>query len=453
MNIARSVAIAAALVIPGTAVLSGVNKGNDVEPSPVAVSRITDRSGSSDAAGATAVKWGFMCPIAARWEDNIYAVNFTRTPDVPWDAPKPNEAPVAFWAGKPGGPWRSVLLDGPKRTYQTPVLLLGPEGRANVFTLYPGDGTLYWHQATSAANTDFQRKDIPMGWGAYLSGAIDKKGRALLVYWGNGASDPKAKGLGTINSGYKNSTLGYTLVDTRSGKSVNGIMDAPGAPYCYSQVAFNETGAHVFTIRSEVKDTLVCGTRNHYVELRYYYSPDPASRAKWKYVTIYKNQRACIQPLGIEVDPKGKVHLLYYYNEELAGGTIVPHRLIYAVSREPVTANATPEFMEQEIKSGGWDGRLFQTSNGRVHVVAYKAGTQAEWAQAPEDPLAKFGAWAPYDMTISQCRIFPISGRNGSTVGQDLEGVFIGTPNTPEQSSMFHFRLPTQASTVAGNRP
>ena len=434
------------------ALLAGAVKGDTAVPTRANVSLITDRSASSAACGPAAIKWGFMCPIVARRGDTLYAINFTRTPDTVWNTPTPIEAPVAFWAGKPGGPWRSVLLDGPKRTYQTPVLLLDPQGRANVFTLKPADGTLCWYRAGSAENADFHRTDIKMGWGAYLGGAIDKTGRALLVYWGNGASDPKATGLGQINSGYAHSTIGYTLVDTRSGKTVVGALDAPGAPYCYSHVAFNETGAHLLTIRSEVKDTILCGTRNHYVDLRYYYSPDPASGAKWRHVTIYNNQRACIQPLGLEVDKTGRVHLLYNYTEQTAEGTIVPHRLVYAVSKEPVSANHTPEFDNQEIKSGGWDGRLFQTKSGRLYVVAYKAGTSAEWVEAPASPTEKFGSWNLSDLTVSQCRIFPLSARNGSTPGEEIEGVFIGTPNAPERSSMFHFRLPVRPAKAAAAR-
>src|SRR5690349_18897466 len=58
---------------------------------------ITDHSGASEAAGTTCVKWGFMCSIAARHGESLYALNFTRSPDTPWDARTPNEAPVAFW--------------------------------------------------------------------------------------------------------------------------------------------------------------------------------------------------------------------------------------------------------------------------------------------------------------------------------------------------------------------
>src|SRR3954447_5960563 len=86
---------------------------------------VTDRSASSHACGPGAIRWGFMQCIVARHGENVYAINFTRPPDVAWDVALPNEAPVAFWsrAGEKGL-WKSVLLDGPHRTYQTPALLL-----------------------------------------------------------------------------------------------------------------------------------------------------------------------------------------------------------------------------------------------------------------------------------------------------------------------------------------
>src|SRR5579862_1112831 len=163
---------------------------------------ITDRSGASAAAGPTAVKWGFMCSIAARHNKSLYAINFTRTQDVAWDVKEPNEAPVAFWKREPGGSWTSTLLDSPTRTYQTPSLLLGPDGRANVFTLKAGGDTIYWFHARDTQNSAFQCTGIPMDWGAYLAGGIDHHGRALMVYWAGYHPDPKLKGFDAMNDGY-----------------------------------------------------------------------------------------------------------------------------------------------------------------------------------------------------------------------------------------------------------
>jgi hypothetical protein len=448
MNIRRAGTVAvlgAAIIATQTAILSEVR----MEKVTPVVSLVTDRSGSSEACGPAAVKWGFMCSIAARRGDHLYAVDFARPPGIAWDTPTPNEAPIAFHALQKDGTWRSTLLDSPTRTYQTPTLLLGPDGRANVFTLHPGDGTLYWHAAEDPENTRFKRTDIKMGWGAYLGGAIDSKGRALLVYWGNGQPDPGAKGFAAMNSGYRRSTIGYTLVDTKTGKTKNGSIDAPGAPYCYSQVAFDgKGGAHVFTIRSEVKETILCGSRNHYTELHYYYTPDPASGRPWKCVTVYQNPRACIQPLGIEIDRHNRAHLLYYYTEEDFAGKIAPHRLFYAVSKQPVSAQATPEFVRHELKTGS-DGRLFQTRNGSLYVLTYRTGTAAELMQILNGPEGRFSRWTSFEMPVSQCRIFPISVRGGSTVGSDLEGAFIGAPNAPERSSIFHFRVPVSSAKAA----
>ena len=66
----------------------------------------------------------------------------------------------------------------------------------------------------------------------------------------------------------------------------------------------------------------------------------------------------------------------------------MPHRLVYAVSKEPVSAKRTPEFETQVIKSGGWDGRLFQTKSGHLYVVAYRTGPSAEWAEVPANRMA-----------------------------------------------------------------
>jgi hypothetical protein len=305
-----------------------------------------------------------------------------------------------------------------------------------------------------------------VGWGSYLGGAIDARGRALLVYWANGRSDPNKTGFEAMTGGYRRSTIGYTLVDTVKGTSVNGIIDAPGAPYCYSHVVFDRRGAHVFTVRAEVKEWLLCRSRNHYTDLRYYYTPDPASGEKWRRVTIYQDARASIQPLGMEVDPAGRVHLLYYYVREEEDGRVTPHRLVYAVSRQPVRrermpnvriwphqtalhgepGHPSPEFVQHTLKSDGWDGRLFQTRSGRIGVLAYRAGLAAEWTEVKDGIAGKFTPWVACDLTVPQCRIFPISRRSGAALTEEIEGVFLGVPNRPERHSMFHFRLPLPAA-------
>lgn len=433
---------------------------------------ITDHSGVSDCAGTTCVKWGFMCSLAARHGDSLYAINFTRPPDVAWDVKLPNEAPVAFWKREPNGSWISTLLDGPERTYQTPSLLLGPDGRANVFTLKAGGDTLYWFHGQDAQNTAFKRVGIPMDWGAYLGGGIDPRGNALMVYWANYHPKPELKGFEGMNDGYSRSTIGYTLIDTATGKHKNGTIDSPGAPYCYSQVAYAKNGAHVLTVKSLVSEFLICGSRNHYTELRYYYSPDPWSNAPWKRVTIYENPKTLLQPIGLEVDRAGYAHLLYLRRDEvpagqgdpttekqwqglhprrdtMPGGQSGPQRIIYAVSKQPLSAHATPEFVQREIKSDGWDGRLFQTRSGRLFILAYKAGTQAELAEIMEGEAGKLTPWKPVEMPVAQCRIFPIGQRGGSTLTNDIEGVFAGLPNSPVENSMYHFRLPVGKTHIA----
>jgi hypothetical protein len=390
-----------------------------------------------------------MCSIAARHGDTLYAVNFTRPPDVPWNAKLPNEAPVAFWKREPGGSWTSTLLDSPERTYQTPSLLLGPDGRANVFTLKAGGDTLYWFHGQNAQNTEFKRVGIPMDWGAYLGGGIDARGNALMVYWANYHPRPGLKDFEALNDGYSRSTIGYTLIDTTTGKHKNGTIDSPGAPYCYSQVAYAKNGAHVLTVKSLVSQFLICGSRNHYTELRYYYSPDPWSDTKWKRVTIYENPKTLLQPIGLEVDRAGYAHLLYLRRDELPDGQGGPQRVVYAVSKQPLSAHTTPEFVQHEIKSDGWDGRLFQTRRGRLFILAYRAGTQAELAEIVDGAAGKLTPWKPIEMPVAQCRIFPIGQRGGSTLTDDIEGVFAGLPNSPVENSLYHFRLPVGNTHVA----
>lgn len=387
---------------------------------------ITDRGGSSQAAGPSAIKWGFMCSLAARHGSDLYAINFTRPPGTPWNAITPNQAPIALWKRTGNGTWSSVLLDPPERTYQTPTLLLGPDGRVNVFSLHAGSGRLFWSQARDPTNKAFTCREIPIGWGAYLGGGIDAKGRALLVYWGNG-------------SNYKTSTIGYTYVDTRTGKTKNGIIDRPGAPYCYSHVEWAKAGAHVLTIRSEVNNFLINKSRNHYTELRYYYSDDPASGAPWRMTPVYRNAKATIQPVGLVVDRTGRVHLLYFFIEELPGGKSSPLRLVYAVSRKPVNGKSAPDFVKHEIKQG-WDGRLFLTRNGQVHILAYQAGKAVEYCRVVDGVAGRFTPWVPVEVEVPQVRLFPIGTRGGSTLTNDLEGVLFGMP--PHPHSMFYFRLP-----------
>jgi len=431
------------------------------DTSTLDTSLITDRSGSSEAAGPAAVKWGFMCSLAARYGDRLYAVNFTRPPGVPWDATRPNEAPIAFWSRGADGRWSSILLDSPERTYQSPSLLLGPDGRANVFALYPGSGTLHWFRSTTSDNTAFERREIKMNWGAYLGGGIDPKGRALLVYWGNGGGDPHLEGRERMRSGYRQSTIGYTLVDTLTGQSKNGVIDRPGAPYCYSHVEYGRTGAHVLTVRSEVNTFPIVGSRNHYTDLRYYYCSDPAdfrrmasgrasAGAKWRMTTVYRNERALIQPLGLVVDPAGRVHLLYYHKEELADGAVSPLKLVYAVSKEPVSAQAAPQFVHFELRYD-WDGRLYLTQDGQVHILAYQAGTALEYCRVLDGPAGRFTNWESVKTETPHSRFFPLGTRGGSTLTADLEGVYTGLAGTPAQSSMFYFRLPPPQSRTAQN--
>jgi hypothetical protein len=410
---------------------------------------ITDRSGASEAVGPSAVKWGFMCSIAARHGQSLYAINFTRTPDVAWDVRDPNEAPVAFWKQQPNGSWTSTLLDSPTRTYQTPSLLLGPDGRANVFTLKAGGDTLYWFHSQNAENSEFKCTGIPMDWGAYLGGGIDPQGRALMVYWANYHPDPTLHDYDARKDGYGRSTIGYTLIDTVTGKHKNGTMDSPGAPYCYSQVAYARNGAHVLTVKSIVSNFLISGSRNHYTELRYYYSPDPWSDTPWKHVTLYENPRTQLQPLGLEVDHAGRAHLLYIRRDEMQDGQGGPGRLFYAVSRQPLSAHSEPEFVQHEIKSDGWDGRLFQTRNGHLYILIYQSGVQAQLAEIQDGLAGKFTPWEPIEMPVQQCRIFPIGQRGGSTLTDDLEGVLVGLPGSPVQSNLYHFRFPVGKAHVA----
>ena len=185
---------------------------------------------------------------------------------------------------------------------------------------------------------------------------IDQHGMAALIYWANGA--------GEIPACYPGSKLGCILVNTATGESKNLIIDSPGAPYCYNQVFFNQTGLHILSIRSEVvPGSIICGTRNHYVDLRYYHCSDPlASNPVWQHTTIMHNDRACIQPLGNIVDPSGRVHLLYnYVVDDGHGKPAGPAKLVYAASREPASpTQEPPQFVQHELPTPG-DGRLFLT--------------------------------------------------------------------------------------------
>lgn len=430
------------------------------------VELVTDRSGASDAAGHSAVKWGFMCPIVARHGENLYAANFTRAPGEPWDLMKPIEAPIAFWKRSPSGEWRSVLLDSPDRTYQTPTLLLGPDGRANVFSLHPGHGALNWFQATDPTNSSFGLKEIDVDWGAYLSGGIDERGQALLVYWGNGRGDAGTSGYEQMSSGYRRSTIGYTLVDTVKRTSYTGIIDRPGAPFCYSHVEMDRSGAHVLTIRSEVMQTLVCGSRNHYTELRYYHASEPGPNAKWRHAVVFQGPKRQIQPLGLEVDSGGRPHVLFNYVEEGPDGKVIPHKLVYGIGTL-ASRTGKIEFNLVVLKEGGWDGRLFRVADqsfgvlaylpgrydlmhparyrdmaGQIGVLAYKTSSTAEWCELGDLAKAKSPRWTECDLGRLQCRIFPVARKSGSTLSGWLEGVFFGASNSAERSGMYAFRLP-----------
>jgi hypothetical protein len=391
------------------------------------IQQITDRSGASAACGPVAVRWGFMCPIGGRFGDHLYALNFTRPAGVAWDAPTPIEAPVAFWS-RENGKWTSVLLDAPRRTYQTPTLLLGPDGRAHVFTLHPGDSSIQWFHASGPSNTAFARTEIPIGWGSYMSGAINDKGQAALIYWANGPD-------------YSKSTLGCTLLDTTRGKYRNLTIDSPSAPYCYNQVFFDRTGLHVFGVRSEVVEgSIICGTRNHYTELRYYHCGDPLSTdPKWQHVVIAQNDRASFQPLGNVVDPSGRVHLLYLYMlDDGHGKAAGPAKLVYAASRAPVSPEHAPEFVQHELPMPG-DGRLFLTSDGAVDIVAYASGGSVYYGRVLDGVEGKFSRWKSFTPAVSLNRLFPIDARNGSTPGADLEAIFIPTIDSPQKDSLYYF--------------
>ncbi len=393
--------------------------------------QITDHSGASAACGPVAIRWGFMCPIGGRFNDHLYALNFTRTSDVAWDTPTPIEAPIAFWSRK-DGKWASVLLDSPHRTYQTPTLLLSPDGRAHVFTLHPADSSINWFHGSDPSNTKFTRTALPIGWGSYMSGAIDHRGMAALIYWANGA--------GEIPACYPDSKLGCTLVNTTSGESKNLTIDSPGAPYCYNHVFFNQTGLHVLSIRSEVvPGSILCGTRNHYVDLRYYHCSDPlASNPQWQHITIMHNDRASIQPLGNVIDSSGRVHLLYFYALDDGHGNATPSKLVYAASREPASSNKQPEFVQHELSTPG-DGRLFLTRDGAVHIIAYSSGGNAYHAHVVDGVAGKFTPWKSFTPAISMNRLFPIDMRNGSTPSDDLEAIFIPTTNVAQKNCMFYF--------------
>lgn len=412
-------------------------------PSPslrLETSRITDRGASSAAAGPSAVKWGFMCPLAARHRERLFAANFTRPPGVPWNATEPNETPVALWKRDEGGRWESVYLDSPERTYQTPTLLLGPDGRANVFTLHPGSGRLFWFAADSPRNERLALREIDAKWGAYMGGAIDRHGQALLVYWGNGAGDPSLTGRAQMEDGYRKSTIGYTFLDTRSGRHRNGVIDTPGAPYCYSHVEYASTGAHVLTVRSEVMTFKIAGSVNHYTDLRYYFCPDPARGAPWRHVSLYANPKGQVQPIGLEVDPDGRVHALYIFIEERAEGLRTPLQLYYAASIEPIGGDAPLRFARKRLAVNR-DGRLYQTRDGRIHLLAYQSGQLLEYARLLDGVAGRWTPWANVETPTPHVRFFPVGKRSGSTLTDDLEGVLLGQPGTPHESSMYHFRL------------
>ncbi|HWB53811.1 MAG TPA: hypothetical protein VG722_06450 [Tepidisphaeraceae bacterium] len=396
---------------------------------------ITDHSGASAACGPVAIRWGFMCPIGARFHDHVYALNFTRPAGVAWNALTPIETPIAFWSRNRDGKWTSVLLDGPERTYQTPTLLIDPDGRASVFTLHPADSSIQWFRANDLSNTAFTRTPIPIGWGSYMSGAINDKGEAALVYWANGA--------GPIPECYPGSKLGCTLLNTVTGRSKNIIIDSPGAPYCYNQVFYNRTGLHIFGVRSiVVPGSLICGTRNHYTELRYYHCDDPnAADPKWQHVVIAQNDRGSFQPLGNVVDPSGRVHLLYVYTlDDGHGKAAGPTKLVYAVSREPVSATQAPLFVQHELSTPG-DGRIFLTRDGAVYIVAYDSGGSVDYARVLDGVAGKFTQWKSFTPSVPLNRLFPIDVRNGSTPGADLEAIFIPTTDSPQKNSMYYFSL------------
>ncbi len=415
----------ALLLVVGCTILLSTPLLADAKPH---LELITDRSGASEACGPVAIRWGFMCTIGARFEDRVYALNFTRTPDTAWDAQTPIEAPLALWS-RHSGKWTSVLLDGPKRTYQTPTLLLSPDGRANVFTVHPFDSTIQWFRADDASNTKFTRSEIDIGWGSYMSGAIDRKGEAALVYWTNGPD-------------YKQSKLGCTLLDTITGKSRNLIVDSPGAPYCYNHVFFDQTGVHILSTRSEVADFNIADSRNHYTDLHYYHCANPnAAEPKWQQVVVVQNERARFQTRANLVDPSGRVHLLYQYvlddgHGKTAGGL----KMVYAASREPISSEHVPEFVSHEIESPG-EARLFMTKEGAIYIVTYDTSNTLQYAKVLDPVAGKFSDWKTLETDVTFNRLFPIDARSGSTPSDELAAILIPAINIPEKNNMYYFTI------------
>ena len=71
-------------------------------------------------------------------------------------------------------------------------------------------------------------------------------------------------------------------------------------------------GAHVFAVRSEVRDTIIAGTRNHYTDLRSYFCLDPSfPGAKWTRVTIMHNGRILKHGTPAEIENDAEVQAIY----------------------------------------------------------------------------------------------------------------------------------------------
>ena len=197
----------------------------------------------------------------------------------------------------------------------------------------------------------------------------------------------------------------------------------------------------ILAIRSEVvPGSILCGTRNHYIDLRYYHCSDPlATNPQWQQVVIMHNDRACIQPLGNILDPSGRIHLLYCYTlDDGHGQPAGPAKLVYAASRELVSSTQEPQFVQHELPTPG-DGRLFLTRDGAVHVVAYSDGGNLYHARVLDGVAGTFTPWKSFAPGISLGRLFPIDARNGSTLSDDLAAVLIPSTNTSPKDSLFYF--------------
>jgi hypothetical protein len=203
----------------------------------------------------------------------------------------------------------------------------------------------------------------------------------------------------------------------------------PARRYCYNQVFFDDrSGIHVLSIRSEVSDTILCGTRNHYVDLRYYHCADP-DHPRWDRTTVLHDEHACIQPLGNLVDSHGAVHLLYQSARDDGHGKSTGFHLVYASSRRGA-------FAQHELPSAA-DGRLFLTKGGGVYLVTYSTGADLKYARLLDPAAGRFWAWQTLHLPITFNRLFPIDARSGSSASDHLRCAVLGAPGFPQENSIY----------------